>query len=151
MLTAEIIAAVGSSGVAEVRAQGGDYTIQVAIVSDATDKIGFRIDPQKVDKKVRNNLLATEGRRTLTIEMFFCLGGEIVKGPYRLTASADYDYVDGDSIQDLTFVNPAGETLTVLPFSLGQLEPNESAAMAATRPLYKRLAQQVVDAIASEW
>ncbi len=151
MLTAEIIRAVSSSGLADVRSQGGDYTLQISIVGEETEKVGFRIDPQKVDGKVRKNLLATEGRRILTLEASLCLNGEIIHGPYRISADADYDYVDGDSIQDLTFLNPEGQMVTVLPFSLGQLEPAESAMQASSKPLYRRLAQKVVDAISSEW
>ena len=150
-LTSEIIGAISSSGVADVRSHSGEYTLEIAIVSEASEKIGFRVDPQKVHGEVKKNLLASEGRRSITIEMTLCLGGEVVNGPYRITADADFDYVDGDSIQDLTFVNTGGATLTVLPFSLGQLESNESAALAATKPLYRSLAQKVVDAISSEW
>ena len=151
MLTAEIIAAISASGVADVKSYGGDYSLIVAIVNEASEKIGFRIDPQKVDKKVRKNLLACEERRTMILEAKLCLSGEIAYGPYRISADADYDYVDGDSVQDLTFTEPTGTTMTVLPFSLGQLEPAESAALASTKPLYRRLAQKVVDAISSDW
>lgn len=150
MLTAEIIEAISASGLANITSYGGEYTLQVVIVGEETDKIGFRVDPQKVDGKVRKNLLASEGRRTMILEATLCLGGKEIHGPYRISADADYDYVDGDSIQDLTFVNPAGATVTVLPFSLGQLEPAESAAMASTKPLYRKLAQKIVDAIFSE-
>ncbi|MBX7067231.1 MAG: hypothetical protein K1X28_08375 [Parachlamydiales bacterium] len=151
MLTAEIIEAISVSGLADVRSYGGEYTLQVVVIGEETDKIGFRIDPQKVHGKVRKNLLAIEGRRTMTIEATLCSRGEVVHGPYRITADADYDYVDGDSVQDLTFVNSAGKVITVLPFSLGQLESSESAALASTTPLYRKLAQKVVDAISSEW
>jgi hypothetical protein len=150
-LTTEIIAAVSASGLADVRSYGGEYSLQVCLVGEETDKIGFRVDPQKVDGKVRKNLLTVEGRRTMTIEASICSKGEIVHGPYRISADADYDYLDGDSIQDLTFINSNGELVTVLPFSLGQLEPQESAALASTRSLYRKLAQKVVDAISSEW
>lgn len=151
MLTASVIEAIAKSGLADVRSYGGEYSLQIAIVGEETDKIGFRIDPQKVHGKVRKNLLAAEGRRTLTVEATLCRRGEAVRGPFRLAADADYDYVDGDSVQDLTFVDSVGKVITVLPFSLGQLESNESAALASTTPLYRKLAQKVVDAISSEW
>lgn len=150
-LTAEIIAAISASGLADVRSYGGEYSLQVSLVGEETDKIGFRVDPQKVDGKVRKNLLTVEGRRTMTIEASICSKGELVHGPYKISADADYDYLDGDSIQDLTFINSKGELVTVLPFSLGQLEPQESAAFASTRSLYRKLAQKVVDAISSKW
>jgi len=151
MLTAEIIRALSSSGLVEVCSSGGDYQLHVTIASGTAENVGYRIDPQKVDKKVRKNLLACEGRRTMTIEAALYQGDELIYGPYPITSDAEYDYVDGDSIQDLTFVNPAGKVVTVLPFSLGQLESVESAQEAATKPLYSRLAQKIVDAISIEW
>lgn len=151
MLTTEVIHALSASGIVDVLAFGGDYSLQISVIGEENEKIGFRIDPQKVDGKVKKNLLASEGRRTMTIEATLCKDGEMACGPYRITADAEYDYVDGDSIQDLTFVNPAGTAVTVLPFSLGQLESLESAQQTATKPLYGHLAQKVVDAIFSEW
>ena len=151
MLTAEIIGSLSASGLADVLSFGGDYQLQVTIIGEEGEKIGFRVDPQKVDGKVRKNLLASEGRRAMTLEAVLLYGGEVAYGPYRVTADAEYDYVDGDSIQDLTFTDPAGTLVTVLPFSLGQLESVESAQQAATKPLYRKLAQKIVDAISSDW
>lgn len=153
LLTAEIIHSLSQSGLVDVLHRGGDYRLQISIVSSGNETTGFRRDPQKVDGKVRKNLLAVEGRRNLTVEAILYLGGsdQIAYGPYLLTSSADYDYVDGDSVQDLTFTNPAGELVTVLPFSLGQLESTESAQEAAAKPLYTRLAQKIVDALSSTW
>lgn len=150
-LTAEVIGSLSSSGIADVLSFGGEYQLQITILGEDNEKIGFRIDPQKVDGKVRKNLLASEGRRTMSVEAVLLSGGEVAYGPYTIMADAEYDYVDGDSIQDLTFINPAGTLVTVLPFSLGQLEPLESAQHAATKPLYRKLAQKIVDAISSDW
>ena len=125
--------------------------LNIKIVGTADEMIGFRINAQKIKGEIKNNLLPTEGRKTVTIEMSLCRAGEIVYGPYLLCASSDYDYVDGDSLEDLTFTNTAGEQVTVLPFSLGQLEPFEAAQEATLRPLYVKLAQKVVDAISSDW
>lgn len=150
-LTTEIALSLSSSGIADVVPTGGDYELNVRVIGCQIDNIGFRIVPQKVDGEVRNNLRPTEGRKNLTVEASLCSGGELIYGPYVVVADADYDYVDGDSIRDLTFVNPAGTTLTVLPFSLGQLEPIDSAEFAALKPLYQRIAQKIVDAISSEW
>lgn len=153
LLTAEIIGALSSSGIVDVLHYGGDYRLQISILNGANETVGYRRDPQKVDGKVRKNLLASEGRRVMTIEAILYKGGtdEIASGPYKISANADYDYVDGDSVQDLTFLGPTGALITVLPFSLGQLESNESAQEAAAKPLYSRLAQKIVDAISSSW
>jgi hypothetical protein len=150
ILTAEVISALSSSGLVDVIHQGGEYCLRIAIQSGGNDNIGFRRDPQKVDGKVRRNLLAIEARRSLAIEATLYRGEELISGPFLLAAAVDYDFVDGDSIQDLTFINPAGQLVTVLPFSLGQLEPLESAQDAATKPLYRQLAQKIVDALAGE-
>lgn len=150
VLTKEIISALSRSGVADVKSSGGMYNLKVAILGNEVSKIGFRVDPQKVFGKVRKSLLTSEERRTLSLEVSLYQGGDVAFGPFKISADADYDFVDGDSIQDLTFVGESGQVLTVLPFSLGQLEPKESAALAATEPLYRRLAQKVVDAISSK-
>ncbi len=73
---------------------------------------------------------------------------QIIQGPFIISADTDYDYVDGDSIQDLAFINSEGQSITVLPFSLGQLESIESAQESATKPLYRKLAQKIADTIA---
>ncbi len=150
-LTAQIIDSLSESGLVDVVSFGGDYELRVSIVGEGDDKIGFRVDPQKIKGKVRKTLLSSEGRRTMSIEAALYTGEEIAYGPYKLSAEAEYDYVDGDSIQDLTFINPAGEVVTVLPFSLGQLESVESAKQASAKPLYRGLAQKIVDLISSEW
>jgi hypothetical protein len=151
-LTAEIIYSLSSSGLVNVCSKGGEYDLQVSVLGDTNEKIGFRVDPQKVDGEVRKNLLCSEERRVMTLEILLLKGTEVAYGPYQLSMGVDYDYVDGDSIQDLTFINPAGTVVTVLPFSLGQLESVESANQAATKPLYRRLAQKIVDVIsAEEW
>lgn len=150
-LTAEIIQALSRSGLVQVLSAKGEYRLEVSITGSATQTVGYRIDPQKVDGEIKKDLLATEGRRSLSLEARLYRGSELIFGPYQVSADADYDYVDGDSIQDLTFTNPAGTLVTVLPFSLGQLEPNESAQEAAAAPLYARLAQKIVDVLSAEW
>ncbi len=150
-LTAEIIRALGSSGLADVLSSGGDYQLRVSVLSNSSENIGFRQDPQKIDGKEKKTLLASEGRRAMAIEAALYQEEKVVYGPYQIFADAEYDYVDGDSFRDLTFLNPAGTLVTVLPFSLGQLESIESAQEATTKPLYRQIAQKIVDAISSEW
>lgn len=153
MLTAEIVRTITASGLAQVHSSSPDFRLVVHIKNVQNQTIGYRRDPQKVHGKVRKNVLASEGRKTVFVEavLYRIHSDEIVYGPYEISADADYDYIDGDSIQDLTFTDAAGVTQTVLPFSLGQLEPIESAQEAASRPLYCSLAQKIVDAIFSEW
>ncbi len=98
------------------------------------------------------NLLASERRKTVTVQaaLYESQSNEIVSGPFRIEAAVDFDYVDGDSIQDLVFVGPNGISQVVLPFSLGQLESSEAAEEAAMRPLNVQIATKIVDAIFAE-
>lgn len=152
-LTNEIATALTNSGLATVHYRDADYRLEVKIKNIDSETTGFRRDPQKIRGKVRKNLVACEARKTVTLEATFFEGKseKIAFGPYIVAADADYDYIDEDSLQDLAFINSEGAPTVVLPFSLGQLESSETARDAATRPLYRHLAQKLVDAFAAEW
>lgn len=152
-LTNALATALTNSGLASVHYKDANYRLEVKIRGVDTEVTGFRLDPQKIKGKVRKHLLSCEERKTVSLEATFYEGKseKIAFGPYTVSADADYDYIDEDSLQDLAFVNSEGIPTVVLPFSLGQLEPRESARDAATRPLYCRLAQKIVDAFAAEW
>ena len=123
------------------------------IIKSTKEVTGFRRDKQKIKNKIKKNLLASEARQWMTIEATLYDGNSdrIAYGPYEIEANADFDYYDGDSLQDLAFINSQGQFTTVLPFSLGQLESAESAQDASLSPLYKSLAQKIIDVIFSEW
>lgn len=152
-LISEIARAVIGSGVAEVRHQGGDYRLQIRILDIQNQNIGYRRDKQKVTGKIKKNIVACEGRKNIVVEATLYEGSSdrVAYGPYTVSANADYDYVDGDSIQELVFTNAAGAPTVVLPFSLGQLEAIGAAQEAVNRPLNERLAKKIVDVIFSDW
>ena len=152
-LTSEVIRTITSSGIANVGTRDGDYLLKISVVNSQNQTVGYRRDKQKVSGEIKKNIVACEARRSLTAEVTIFEGSseKIAAGPYKITADTDYDYVDGDSIQDLAFINSQGVPTTVLPFSLGQLESFESAHEAASKPLYKKLAQKINDTIFSAW
>jgi len=152
-LTQEIARALVTSGIGEVRQWGAPYTLRVSIVGAEGQTIGYRRDPQQVRGESQKNLVASERRKTIMVDvaLYESDTNKVVCGPFRIEASADFDYVDGDSIQDLVFIAPDGGRQVVLPFSLGQLESSESAEEAATRPLNAQIAKKIVDAICAEW
>lgn len=151
--TSEVIRTLTSSGIAKVHANKGEYCLKMALVNGQNQTVGYRKDKQKVSGEIKKNIVACEGRRGISANVTLYKGSTdaIAYGPYLVTADTDYDYVDGDSIQDLSFVNSDGIPTTVLPFSLGQLESIESAQEAASKPLYEKLAQKIADTIFSEW
>ncbi len=153
LLTGEIISRLASSGLAKVSASKGDYRLALTMIGNCNTQIGYRRDPQKIKNNIQKNLLAAELRKTIDVEVTLFHGSteDIAYGPYKISAWADFDYVDGDSYQDLTFKGASGVSMPVLPFSLGQLEDVESAELAAVKPLYSKLAQKIVDVISAEW
>lgn len=152
-LTAEVVRTITSSGLAEVRHGKADFRLHAVIIGEENQTVGYRRDRQKVTGEIKKNIVSCEGRKSITVEvtLYKRESDEIAYGPYRIASDADFDYVDGDSIQDLSFINKDGTPTTVLPFSLGQLESFESAQEASRRPLNEKLAQKIVDAIFSEW
>ena len=132
---------------AEVRQTHARYRIQAAIVQAENQTVGYRRDRQKVSGESKKNLIASEGRKVLVVEASLYEKEELIYGPVRIEADAVYDYVDGDSIQDLTFINPKGDLIVALPFSLGQLEPVDAAEEAAMRPLNARMARKIIDVL----
>lgn len=152
-LTSEIIRTLNESGLVTVSRKRGDFRLEIAIQGGDIKTIGFRRDIEIVSGKPTKNLIATEGRKNVVLEATLFEGNtnRAAFGPYSISADADFDYVVGDAFKDLAFATPAKPLVVVLPFSLGQLESSESAQEAAAKPLYRRLAQKIVDAIASEW
>ncbi len=151
--TAEVVRTLTASGIANVQPRDGDYRLKIDLVNAQNQVIGYRKDKQKVSGEIRKNIVATEGRKQMSaqVTLYEKDSDTIAKGPYLITANADYDYIDGDSIQDLAFTNSRGVRTTALAFSLGQLEPIDSAQEAAGRPLHERLAQKIADTIFSAW
>lgn len=152
-LTAEIIRAITISGTGEVRQWKAQYRLDASIAAAEGQTIGYRRDRQQISGESQKNLVASERRKTLAViaSLYESESGKIVCGPFRIEGYADFDYVDGDSIQDLVFIGPNGVRQVVLPFSLGQLESSEAAEEAAIRPLNVQIAKKIVDAIFSAW
>ena len=72
---------------------------------------------------------------------------DILLGPQVIKAHADYDYVDSNSIRDLTFVTHHGKPEKILDFSLGQLDSVDGAHDDSNDVVYQILAQKIVDGI----
>ena len=152
-LTGEIVRTLAISGNGRVRQWGALYRLQASIISGEGETIGYRRDPQELPGGVQKQLLASERRKTLVVEaiLYEANSGKIASGPCRVEAYIDFDYIDGDSLQDLVFIGPNGTSQVTLPFSLGQLEAVDAAEEAAMRPLYGHIAEKIVDAIFAEW
>lgn len=145
-LTSEVIRSLSALGIASVH-RDADYQLQITFTDIKTQTIGYRRDKQKVHGKVSTNIVPCEERKSVALEVsiYEKSSDKIAFGPCIITSDAEYDFIDGDSIQDLVFINPKGIPTTVLPFSLGQLEPVEAAQEASSRPLNIRLARKIAE------
>ncbi len=124
--------------------------LNIQIIKNEFKQIGYKYDFDGNFKR-RNNIRAVEGREIVEAEvkLINTKTNQVILGPYKISEFADFDYVEQDNLNDLSFINNQNQRTTVLSFSLGQLESVESAKSAAMKPLFKKLAEKIVDAIST--
>jgi len=151
-LTAQVIRAVYENPFLCYRNEGGDINLSLEIKHKTVEQIGYQRDRNKVDNTIKKNLRPVEGRQILEIKMSACKDSSSAPlfEPVCLKAEVDFDFVDGDALSDLSFINRDGRRDTVLRFSLGQLEPKDNAIEASHKALYKRIAQKIVDQLVDQ-
>ena len=150
-LTAEIMRQLASAGIFQPVDTGGNFILHAKILEDTDSRIGFRYDREVATDKLLSNLIGVENRRSLAVAVTLIRASteEVVCGPETLRVFATYDYVNSDSIRDLTFTNSRGEREKVIRFSLGQLDTVEGAHDSASSPLFRELAYKIADLLAS--
>jgi hypothetical protein len=148
-LTAEIIRQIHNSDMYDFVKQDGDLILKVTIVGDKNDIVGFQYDLTTKKGKIERNLMAEENRRTLTAQVVLTRAAteEVVMGPLNIIATTDYDYIDVNSLKEVSFINPQGKREKTVNFSLGQLDSIEGAQDAALTPVYRQLAQKIAIAL----
>ena len=144
-LASALSSALHSSGVFQYSYSGGSLVLEVAIVADAEDRIGFRYDRDPTTGVLRDNIVGTENRRSIGVEIQLVDPSteKVLLGPEVIRATTDYDYVDGNSILDLVFFKE-GAPQTVLDFSLAQLDSVEGAHDDSNEAIYKLVAEKIV-------
>ena len=148
-LNTELAKALSNSGMFDYVQNGGELILHAAIIADGDERIGFRFDRDPTSGKLRDNIVGTENRRALSVQISLvdAYTQETVLEPQVINAVADYDYVDSNSIRDLTFVAPNGTPQKVLDFSLGQLDSFEGAHDDTGIVVYRVLAQKIVEGL----
>lgn len=147
-LTAAIAKALTSSGLVVLRSESqANYQLKLKLKNPSLDTIGYQHRRNKKNGKPQKSIIASESRyRLCLIGKLICLADEkCVLGPFEIEAEGDFDFLDGDSLQDLVFIDPKGDQQTVLPYSLGQLEPKENAQEAAIKAVYQKLADRLAN------
>jgi hypothetical protein len=148
-LNAELIRALTHSGHFDCVQNGGELLLEVAIIGDGDDRIGYRFDRNPESGELRDNIVGTENRRTIiaVITLIDSYTHTTLLGPQTVKMHADYDYVDSNSIRDLTFITINGVPEKVLDFSLGQLDSVDGAYDDTSTVIYRNLAQKIVDGL----
>jgi hypothetical protein len=148
-LAKEIVRSLSSSGQFDCVQLGGALTLDVAIVAEGDERIGYRFDRDPTSGALRDNIVGTENRISLSasVSLVDTVANQVSLGPQIVKVYAEYDYVDSNSIRDLTFFTPQGTPEKVLDFSLGQLDSVEGAHDDSLAVLYRHLAQKIVDGV----
>jgi hypothetical protein len=146
-LTASLIRQASACGNLQVVSKGERLLLKVELIEDEQDYVGFRFDQKPISGKLISNLIPIESRRSIkaAVTLWDTIEDKALLGPENIQAHLDFDYVDGNSLQDLTFVNTKGEREKVLSFSLGQLDSIEGAQDATASPLFHVLAKKIID------
>jgi len=148
-LTAEIIRQLANSDKYDFVKRDGDLVLKVTLVGDKSDIVGFQYDLTTKKGKIERNLMAEENRRTLIAQVLLTRVDteEVVLGPLNISATTDYDFIDVNSLKEVSFINPQGKREKTINLSLGQLDSIEGAQDAALTPLYRQLAQRIANAL----
>jgi Lipopolysaccharide-assembly len=143
--TAELIRQITNSNHYDFVKNDGDLVLKVVLEGDKSDIIGFQYDETPKKGEIEKNLMANENRRSLTAQVTLtdACTEKVIVGPVNITASTDYDYIDVNSLKEVSLINEQGKPERTISFSLGQLDSIEGAQDAALTPVYRLLAQKV--------
>lgn len=124
----------------------GNWTLKAKVIRTSNDRIGYQYETKPKEGKIVDVLTGIENRKTISLEVSVVNSATdaLVWGPHIIKADATYDYVDSDSLVDLSFTNQSGKRETSIDFSLGQLDSVGVAGEDAIYPIYKKLAQKVI-------
>jgi len=145
----ELVYQLAASGHFHCVTSDADYILQAIILSDTQSRIGFRYDRDNVSGSLEKNLLGVEDRRSVKAEISFIEAGsgKIVIGPIEVSSDVDYDYTDPGSPDDLLYTSPYGHSLSIMQFSLGQLDSYEGAYDSTSRGVFTRLAEKITEGL----
>ncbi|HRW58378.1 MAG TPA: hypothetical protein P5048_02025 [Chlamydiales bacterium] len=126
--------------------------LQIKIISVENEQIGYKRD-RNPDGTVRKDIMPIEGRQTIIadISLIDLKKGDSLIEKRRITAYADYDFVEQNSIKDLSFIDQNNQREKIIQFSLGQLESKAEAQEASLMPLYKALSKKIIHSISQRY
>lgn len=138
-LTTEIIKAFSQSGVS-VSGCCGRLLLEICLFSPNDENIGYTF--AYTEDGTRTKIVASNEARisaTAKVTLIDQCSGRRLLGPCSITAYTDFDFEP-----DLSTVNSHD-------FALGQLEMHPQAFDVAKHPLYRCLAEKIVDYVVHNW
>ena len=150
-LTDTVIKGLSTSGEFEYATSGGALLLEGVVISDSSEHIGYQYDRHPTSGVRINRLVPNEGRREIKvrISLIDSHSQKVLYGPFDVSATSDYDFVDSDSLQDTSFIGNAGARQSVLFFSLGQLDSAQGSHATSRIPIHERLAVKIVEGISN--
>lgn len=139
-LTAEIIKKMSDSSGLTYTSCDGDLTLDVKLVELRDENIGFRYDRKKKGK-LRRVIIPSETRikALADVKIIERVSRSTIRGPVRLSAMVDFDHTYYANRNRINV------------FSLGQLNDFDAAQDAVKLPLYRELAERIVDFVINSW
>lgn len=139
-LTQSVIRAVSEKIGPRYATCRGDLILLIEIIDIWEDNIGFRYDRNRKGKLTRE-VIPTESRSFITVEVQLIDGATSlpILGPVRLTEYLDFDHDYYESRY--------GENV----LSLGQVIDLETARDTVQKPLYRLLANKIVEFVYESW
>ena len=125
------------------------YRLDVAIVEDKKETVGYAWDQAPVTGAFIKRLYPNEGRRKVkvSVSLVDTVKKKAVVPPFFVSVSTDYDFVNPTALQNVQFKDIHGQVQSVLQYSLGQLDSEEGARQETAGPLSQMLATEIVSAL----
>lgn len=151
VLNNELVYQLSAGGRFICKQTGGDYVLQVRLLSDTKSRIGFRYDSDNMTGALEKNLLGVEDRRSVSAEVSVIesRSNKVVVSPFEVRGEVDYDYIDPGSPKDLIYKGASGSSQSVIQFSLGQLDSYEGAYDGTSAPVFRKLAERIEIALSN--
>jgi Lipopolysaccharide-assembly len=140
LLTAALAAELSRSTHLRYCREGGGLTLQVVLCSVTNYNVGFEYDTNNSGARTQR-VVPDEGRLTAIarVELIENCSGSLLMGPFDIEASVDFDY------------DPLSTENQLAIFSLGQFTQIDLAEDTAELPLFRQLAQKIVNYVITSW
>lgn len=150
--TSLLISELSSRGFQYRNNDSCNLTLKVTLLDWESVPIGYKHSRHN-DGELKKSIYPTENKLSVKAQVviFDKIERKIIFGPKVVSADVDYDYVNQNSLPDLSVKSPSRKRVSVLSFSAGQLEDSSNAEEGACRPLFHQLSQKIVDVISGQW